>query len=45
MTTNDPKLLQRVAETYFSNGTRAYLIELNKRRVREPKQENPDGKE
>ena len=43
--THDTRLLQRIAEQYFQGGTRQYLIELNKKRVREPKQENPDGKE
>ena len=40
--THDTRLLQRIAEQYFQGGTRQYLIELNRKRIREPKQEKSD---
>jgi hypothetical protein len=42
--THDPKLLSRVAEKYFTGGTKDFLIQLNKRRIRNEK-ETEDGKE
>lgn len=40
--THDTRLLQRIAEQYFQGGTRQYLIELNKKRVRDPKEKSDD---
>ncbi len=43
--THDTRLLQRVAEQHFTGGTREYLLQLAKKRIREPKsEEKPDGK-
>jgi hypothetical protein len=42
--THDPKLLSRVAEKYFTGGTKDFLIQLNKRRMRNQKVET-DGDE
>jgi hypothetical protein len=35
--THDTRLLQRVAEQHFTGGTREYLLQLAKKRIREPK--------
>jgi hypothetical protein len=41
--THDTRLLQRVAEQHFTGGTREYLLQLAKKRIREPKSEvKPD---
>jgi hypothetical protein len=42
--THDTRLLQRVAEQHFTGGTREYLPQLAKKRIREPKsEEKSDG--
>ena len=44
--THDTRLLQRVAEQHFTGGTREYLLQLAKKRIREPKsEEKSDGKD
>ena len=40
--THDTRLLQRVAEQHFTGETREYLLQLAKKRIREPKPETPD---
>jgi hypothetical protein len=42
--THDTRLLQRVAEQHFTGGTQQYLLNLAKRRIREPKQENENDR-
>jgi hypothetical protein len=42
--THDTRLLQRVAEQHFSGGTREYLLQLAKERIREPKQETSNDR-
>lgn len=40
--THNTRLLQRIAERYFKDGTRQYLIELNKKRIRDPKEKSDE---
>jgi hypothetical protein len=42
--THDTRLLQRVAEQHFTGGTREYLLQLAKKRIREPKQETSNDR-
>ena len=45
MRTNDVRLLERVAEKFFTGGTKDFLIQLNKRRIRNENDGEKDGNE